>query len=311
MCRKTEDSILVLSLVLSIVLSLFSCKPGKPAEGDTKADYSIFYPDTISSQEFSENSISFTKDEDYLFITRTKDWNNQSGYLSKRVNGKYATAQPIKPLDTIYNGAISPSGNRIIFCKKENQKEEIYLLSKQDDSWCCIENLSDTSNIYGGYFDWVSDEELYFYSPFNNGDILQARLNNGLLTIIDSLQTLNTEKGTEFSPFVDYENNYLIFTRYLEGAISQQGFFVSFYTSNDIKATWSMPQKISFLSYGWNPAINKTESLFLYTDGDDIIKIPLERFYSEINKLKKTSASEKLISQSPEDGESDRRKHQN
>ena len=59
--------------------------------------------------------------------------------------------------------------------------------------------------------------ELYFYIPENNGDIAAGRLDNDMLVITDSLQVLNTVEGTEFSPYVDPEMRFIVFTRYTDG----------------------------------------------------------------------------------------------
>ena len=79
----------------------------------------IFYPGVISTGEFAENTFSFTRDESQIFQTRTSDWDKQLGYISTKKNGLYTPSEPIQDLDTLYNGAISPDGNMIIFTKKE------------------------------------------------------------------------------------------------------------------------------------------------------------------------------------------------
>lgn len=284
-----QNKILKSFIFSLIILISIGCEDNESKGGDKDFMDNIFYPNVISSKDFSENSISFTKNEKILFLTRTKDWNNQSGHLSEIKKGKYTHTKPIKLLDSIYNGTISPSGDKIIFSVKEgDQKEEILILSKKNGNWGNVVSLSKKSQIYGGYFNWLNDDELYFYIPHNNGDIAHAKIKDNELILIEDVEKLNTDNSTEFSPFIDKEKNYIIFTRYLEGDKNQQGFFISFNLSREEGTNWSKPQKISFLPYGWNAMINKTEKLFLYSDGEDIIKTPLDEFNKKINDLKNT-----------------------
>ncbi|MEM6697487.1 MAG: hypothetical protein AAF599_03760, partial [Bacteroidota bacterium] len=145
---------------------------------------------------------------------------------------------------------------------------------------------SETSGIYGGYFYWWNDTELYFYVPENNGDIVSGKLQGNQLQITDRLEELNTEAGTEFSSFMERKKEFIIFTRYLEGNIDKQGFFISFNTNTAASPEWSRPQKVQSLPYGWNPYIIEQEQLFLYSDGEDIIAVPMKQLNLEINALK-------------------------
>ncbi len=87
------------------------------------------------------------------------------------------------------------------------------------------------------------------------------------LTVTDSLKTINTSSATEFSPFIDPEGRYIIFTRYLEGEKDQQGFFISY---ADAENEWKEPKKIQELEYGWSARLIDNDRSFIYTDGKDI-----------------------------------------
>ncbi len=187
----------------------------------------IFYQGILSTGELSENSFSFTKNQDLIFQTRTADWDNQFGFLATKENGLFTASIPLAVIDTIYNGAISPDGNKIIYCIKRQNAEQIWLLERDKGNWTEPLNLTERSNIDGGYFYWLTDKDLFFHTPNKNGNIVQGKLEGKKLTITDSLANLNTESGTEFSPYVDKEKRFIIFTRYLEGNISQQGFFIT------------------------------------------------------------------------------------
>ncbi|MEJ1224014.1 hypothetical protein [Sediminicola sp. 1XM1-17] len=235
-----------------------------------------YYEGLISTGEWSENVISFSGDGSLLIFTRTSDWANQSGYFAHAKNGLFTETIPIRALDSIYNASISPNGDKILYSTRKNSQEEIWLLKKANDSWSSKINLTESSGIEGGYFYWLTEMEIYFQTLKNSGDLAQARLKDDILTIEDNLTELNTTLGTEFSPYVDKEKRFIIFTRYMEGDQSQQGFFISYNSTGRDHPTWGKPKKIGILPYGWSAFIINDGKQFIYTDGDDIYGLPTE-----------------------------------
>ncbi|MDX1314848.1 MAG: hypothetical protein R3356_05045, partial [Eudoraea sp.] len=236
----------------------------------------MFYPGVISTGEWTENTYSFTSDEKTIFLTRTTEWDMQSGHLSTMNHGIFTETKPLTGLDSIYNGAISPDGNLIIYTVKSPQQESIWLLRKTNGEWSQRSNLTEQTGVQGGYFHWFSNSEIYFYIPDNNGDIVKGVLDKGVLIIQDRLPILNTERATEFSPYVDKEKRFILFTRYLEGDAGQQGFFVSYNLGNFEIPRWSEPEKLETLPYGWNGVLINEQTQFLYTDGNDIKSLSAE-----------------------------------
>ncbi|MEM1122902.1 MAG: hypothetical protein AAGJ18_20830, partial [Bacteroidota bacterium] len=127
MAKNRIYSIKTLPLFVLLILTIGSCKINGEPNQTTSSKAQIFYPEVISSTTFSENSMSFTEEEDLVFLTRTTGWQYQSGHLSKKQNGTFDQTEAIPQLDSIYNGAINPAGNKIIFCVKQNGQEAIYL----------------------------------------------------------------------------------------------------------------------------------------------------------------------------------------
>ncbi|MBT8300114.1 MAG: hypothetical protein KJO63_02165 [Maribacter sp.] len=240
------------------------------------SDNGKFYEGIVSTGELSENVISFSADEAVMFLTRTSDWTNQTAFVAQLKNGIYTETNPIKELGKIYNGAISPKGDKIIYSIRKEDSTAIWLISKVNGQWSNKINLTEASKIEGGYFYWFSDTEIYFYQDKNNGDIVLGEINKGTLSITDSLNNLNTKEGTEFSPFVDREKRFIIFSRYEEGIVSNQGFFISYNQGNFNTPNWSHPKKIPMLPYGWSAYIINDGTQFIYTNGEDIYSVPLK-----------------------------------
>ena len=242
--------------------------------GEVPGSSKLFLEGVISRADQDQNSLSFSADEKVLFYTQGKDWENQLPYISQKVKGLFTAAQRIGLMDTVYNGAISPSGNRIIYCKRLADKTEIYLINKVNGEWNTPLNLSQNSGMQGGYFNWFSEEEIYFYTPDGNGDLVSAKLIQNQLTELQPLTELNTD-ATEFSPFIDREKQFLIFTRYQEGDEAQQGFFISYNQGNVDNPKWAPAKKIESLPYGWGAFISANGQTFHYTDGSNIFALPL------------------------------------
>ncbi|WP_111683594.1 PD40 domain-containing protein [Winogradskyella tangerina] len=231
----------------------------------------------ISSGKWSENVISFTEDESVIFLTRTSDWENQFAFTAEKKNGIYTVTNSFEALDTIYNGAISPSGNKIIYSKRHGDSTSIHLMSRVKSNWYKHVKFNNISKIQGGYFFWLNNSEVCFQNKINNGDLVFAEIKNDQLIITDSLDTLNTNEGTEFSPYIAPDRAYIIFTRYTEGDIQNQGFFISHNSGNAISPKWEKPIKLNMLPYGWSANIINNGSQFIYTNGDDIYSVPIEK----------------------------------
>ena len=197
------------------------------------------------------------------------------GYLARKEGDYFASPVALVALDSIYNGAISPDGQKILFSIRTDTTSSIWLAEKTDNRWSTKNNLSQNTGLSGGYFYWLNNREVYFYVPASNGDIVQAILENQQLTITDSLTVINTTSGTEFSPFVDRKKRYLIFSRYTEGDITQQGFFISYNEGQRENPRWSIPQKLDMLPYGWSSWVSEGSNQFIFSDGEDIYSYPV------------------------------------
>ena len=229
-----------------------------------------YYPGIISSGEADENYISLTADGKYAFFTRTQDWTHQAGFLAKKKFGQWQTPELIPALDTIYNGAISPDGKKIIYCTNTGEENPVWLIYKKDGEW----QGPDSLGISAGYFHWVSDTEIAYYVHDNKGDLASATLIGTTLNPNNDLTAFNTP-DTEFSPYLDPDKRFVIFTRYVIGDEDQQGMFISRNTGTVSNIQWETPIKLS-LPYGWGAFVIGNLEALIYSDGVDIYQVPWE-----------------------------------
>lgn len=263
---------------LFLLLGLFNCKTTNVPQtswlsAEQLAQYK-FYPELISTGVLEQNYLSFTYDESVVFWTAGNDWQKQLPFLAKKVNGRYTKAERLQVLDTIYNGAISPSGRQILYTVRQDDETSTWLSQQKEGQWLPGINLTEQSGIKAGYFQWYTEKELYLYTPENEGDLAMGRLVRKQLEIEPLPAPINTPRGTEFSPFVGPKKQFLIFTRYLESEPAQQGFFYSHNLGSESEPKWSPPQKIEALPYGWGANLSRDGRTFYFTDGLDIFAIP-------------------------------------
>ncbi|MBT8236701.1 MAG: hypothetical protein KJO04_10955, partial [Bacteroidia bacterium] len=79
--------------------------------------------------------------------------------------------------------------------------------------------------------------------------------------------------NTEFSPYLDPDKRFVLFTRYVIGDESQQGIFISRNTGTVSDIQWETPVKLN-IPYGWGAFVVGNLEALLYSDGQDIYQIP-------------------------------------
>ena len=215
------------------------------------------------------NTFSLTEDGSAGFFTATDDWEHQIPFLV--TFSPDTVVQQIQSLGTIYNGAISPSGNQIIYAIREGEYTTLHLVQKTSTGWTSSVELSASSNLMGGYFHWYNEEQLFFYTPENAGDLVEGLLDDGTLRITNHFEEINSAH-TEFSPYVAPNYEYLIFTKYVKGDSTQQGLMISYNNGSASSQEWSVAKKIQNLRYGWGAFIK--DDLLYFSDGISIYYTP-------------------------------------
>ncbi|MAD98427.1 MAG: hypothetical protein CMB99_13970 [Flavobacteriaceae bacterium] len=243
----------------------------------------VFYQGILSTGELSENVISFSSNDSLVFFTRTEDWDNQKGFLSAKKNGVYQLPIELKELGTLYNGAVSPSGKQILFCSKGDKGMQLWLTKNENGKWSDKIKIELPNQYEIGYFYWTTETELYFYQEVNDGDLFYGNIEGNQLIIQKSLDNINTSEATEFSPYVDPEKRFLIFTRYQEGNKANQGFFISYNEGDATEPIWQKASKIEGIPYGWSLQIINNGKQFVFTNGEDFLSYPVDKLNLKLN----------------------------
>jgi hypothetical protein len=163
---KTIFNILTVTILLLVVNNAH-------AQG---ADYnvSIFEPGVISLEGISEGSPSITSDGETLVFTRYQSYGDKVPYIAERRGDSWEVSR-LAFADTLYNLAIAPDGQRIVYktrnrpAPSEDRVNNAFRVDRNaDGSWGkpveMQENLSDA-----GYFRIAEDGTLYLFINASEG----------------------------------------------------------------------------------------------------------------------------------------------
>jgi len=150
-------------LFLSSLLSLLSF--GQNQSPDSVA-YTIFQPGVISVEGYSEGSPGITADGQTMVFTRYKSYGKQVPYIATKTRDSwYVERWPV--IDTLYNLAISPDGERIVYKVRTEDEEKVsyatYQVDRSGEEWGSPRMLPGPLFANAGYFRIARDGTLYMY----------------------------------------------------------------------------------------------------------------------------------------------------
>ncbi len=232
-----------------------------------------FAPGIVSSIDAGENMPSFTPDgRQVLFSRYREDWKKQKAMIAFWRDGEWREPEPVAFSDQVYNAAFRSDGLSVIYCKRDGDSGSgtVFVVSRINDGWSIPVNLTRKSGFTGSYFRWLNNGTLYFH---RDGSLFRARLaeDGSVMPGEESLPALiNTAKGTEFSPWVNEDEDLLLFTRGVDDSPEESGVFVS----RRNEKVWVQPRRLP-IPYGWGSVISPDGEDLVYVIDEDIFRVPL------------------------------------
>lgn len=248
------------------------------AQKNTGHNAYVFAPQNagpaINSKEL-EYFPSLTIDGSEMIFTRRVNHANEDFFISKKENGEWTPAAPMKGVNTPLNEAsqnISPDGEWLVFtgCNRPDGfgSCDIYIAYREKDGWSEAMNLGGTINTD----QWESQpclspdkKALYFASTrfggYGGSDIYVSYLqDNGRWGTPQNLGPGINTPGDEQCPFIHADNQTLYFT---SDHWPGYGDADLFYTRKGPGGDWSQPVN---LGYPIN-TIGKEGTLYITPDG--------------------------------------------
>lgn len=226
---------------------------------------------TIST-EGSETSPSFTRDGRTMVFARfDDDWDQKRPFIAHLKPDGWQ----VQPLDIglVYNLAIAPDGNAIVFSSSDGTRT-LFRILPVGDGWSAPENLSARYGFSGTYPCLTEEGDLIFFDAAGSagpGIYAAPRAGNGFGTATSVFVPSSGE------PFDGYAID-------LRGSLMVTMCFDSACLSGEKNGVWEIDlqeanpgeaRKLVHVPYGWGAQSVPSLGLFLFTDGEDILAIPL------------------------------------
>ena len=223
-----------------------------------------FAPGVIST-DASETSPSFSRDGRTMVFARYEEWDVKRPYIAM-LEGDGWRVEPLEALGDVYNLTLSPDGGTIVYATRDG---ELRRVRRTGGGWSPPEGLA----VRGSYPSVTEDGDLLFYDadgPAGQG-VYRARAGGGAWGPPEPVFV--HEDGTTFDP-VQVDGG-LIVSRCADdvcGPSRENGLFlVGVGEGSTRKAT-----KLKNLPYAWGAQPVEALGLFVFTDGEDILAVPLE-----------------------------------
>ena len=142
----------------------------------SQAEISVFEPSVISLEGVSEGSPDITADGNTLVFTRYESYGDKVPYIAERINsGSGWEVRQLTFTDTLYNLAISPDGQRIVYKTRNrpspgaDRVNNAFRVDRNPDgSWGePVEMQPDLKD--AGYFRIANDGTLYLFINASEG----------------------------------------------------------------------------------------------------------------------------------------------
>ncbi len=235
---------------------------------------SPFAPGRISTS-LHETSPSFTEDGRAMVFARyDDDWTKKQGFIA------YLTAdgwqeELLEDIGEIYNLAIAPDGQSIFYSiRPEEGPPQLLRLHRRDGAWTWVENLTNRYRISGTYPCLCEDGNLLFYDAEGPDGAGIYSAESAGIGFEPAEPVYIPDEAAPFDVF-STDGRRLLVTRCFDDDCS----------SDERNGVWSVvrlpngqveEELVAGLPYAWGAQIVEELGLFIYTDGEDILAVPLE-----------------------------------
>jgi hypothetical protein len=264
-------------IFLSSLLSLLSF-----AQNQSVA-YTVFQPGVISSAEYSEGSPGITADGQTMVFTRYKSYGKQVPYIATKTRDSwYVERWPV--IDTLYNLAISPDGDRIVYKVRREAAGEVsyatYQVDRSGEGWGRPRQLPGPLFANAGYFRIARDGTLYMYinnaAGNDKGIYLAEPDGTGSYQSPEWLSdAVSPHSSTTYTPIPNADETKLIVNRAglagkSEELLGPRGLFLHQKHGDQ----WDAGVPVTGIPYTYYAMVTPDDHLIFVEDGD-LYQIPL------------------------------------
>ncbi len=221
----------------------------------------------------SEASPSFTRDGRTLVFARYgDDWTVKDPFIATLDDdGWTVTALPFGP---VYNLAIAPDGSSILYATRDDEERRLYRVRRQAQGWSPAQDLTTDFGISGTYPCLTEDGDLLYFdaSGLEGSGVYIAPARSGGFAA--PRPYFIPERGVAFDACAVPGGGTVLVTRCVDD-ICEPGAENGVWTLQDDDGVSMLAQRVSALPYVWGVEVVTPLGLVVFTDGDDILALPL------------------------------------
>jgi len=272
------------NLKKTFIIFLFSLLSLLSFAQNQSVAYTVFQPGVISVEGYSEGSPGITTDGQTMVFTRFKSYGKQVPYIATKTRDSwYVERWPV--VDTLYNLAISPNGERIVYKVRSESDGAVsyatYQVDQSDDGWGIPRQLPGPLFANAGYFRIARDGTLYMYinnAAGNDKGIYVAEPDGtGSYQSPEWLSdAVSPHSTTTYTPIPNADETKLIVNRAGLAGKSQEILGPrGLYLHQKHGDQWDAGVPVSGIPYTYYAAVLPDDRLIFVEDGD-LYQIPLK-----------------------------------
>ncbi|GGD40153.1 toxin-antitoxin system YwqK family antitoxin [Muriicola marianensis] len=221
--------------------------------------YTTFFAQDVVPEGYESTSPSFTASGDTLVLALYREWEQKSPYIAYRKEDTWEL-QRLSFTDTLYNLAINPEGNRIVYKQYDEVDGEkvsrVFVVDKKEYGWEDPVEVKTLFNLNAGYFHFTPDNTLYFFARSPRTGIYYSQ--PGKARIYKKPRWLSDQVGLadsdSFDVFMHPGKKKLIISQYYNQDTYPDRGEVGLYYYEKKGRSWERVKRLP-LSYGWGPTI--------------------------------------------------------
>ncbi len=233
-----------------------------------------------NSFEYSP-SIAFGGQRLTFLRAESDDWPDSAArrpMVARRVEGRWEVGN-LDLEHQPYTMSLSHDGEGVFYSVRDpGAQPEVRVFHAGLASPRAVRDLTAEAGIRGSYFSQASSGALYFSAAegAEGGGVYLSQQREGRLLAPERLGSeVNARGAVTFGPLVNAAETVLLFTRYYEEDGEDPRGRSGLYRSRRTAGGWSKAEKLEGLPYGWKPAIDPEAGTLVFTDGRDLLSIPL------------------------------------
>lgn len=231
-----------------------------------------FAPDAVSSGR-SETSPSFSWDGTVMVFARYgDDWETKDPHIAYLEDGAWRVER-LADIGPVYNLAISPDGQTVIYAIASVGARTLHRIRRTARGWSPPQDLTAAFGLVGAYPCLTDDGDLFLFSAegaAGAGIYAAARDGDGFAPP----RPVFVRDDAPFDGYTADDGRSLLVTRCFDEAClsgPKNGIWeISLDDPDDPKE-----RKLPNLPYAWGAQPVESLGLFVFTDGEDILAIPL------------------------------------